>query len=73
VISAQVEGIPIFGNPSFPTISAAMSFKESSSYVIHMLAPPRLAIDRFDIQQFIWENALDTIELVSFLDVAEGA
>jgi hypothetical protein len=38
-----------------------------------MLTPPRLAIDRFDVRQFIWENALDTIQLVSFLDAAEGA
>ena len=47
-----------------------MSSKESLSYVIHMLAPPMLAIDHFDVHQFIWENA---IELVSLFEAAEGA
>jgi hypothetical protein len=36
-----------------------------------MLAPPRPAIDRFDLRQFMWENILDMVELVSFLDTAK--
>ena len=35
-----------------------------------MLAPPRLAIDRFDVRQFIWEYA---IKWVSVFEVVEGA
>ena len=37
------------------------------------VSQPRLAIDHSNVRQFIWENALDTIEFVSFLDAAEGA
>jgi hypothetical protein len=72
VISAQAEGIPVLYSviPHF-LYSAAMSFKEPSSSVIQILATPRPAIDRFDIQRLIWENALNTIELVSFLDAVE--
>jgi hypothetical protein len=60
--------------PLISLYSVAMPFRESSPSVIHMLAPPRPAIlNRFALQQLIWENTLDTIELASFLKAAEQA
>ena len=50
-----------------------MSFKEPLLCVIYMVALPRLAIDRFDLRQFLWENILDMVELVSFFDATERA
>jgi hypothetical protein len=72
VILAQVEGIPVLYSviPYLPPFRGDVF---QSVIVICDLCWPRLTIDRFDIRQFIWENVLDMIELVSFLDAVEGA
>jgi hypothetical protein len=74
VISAQAEGIPVLYSvtPHFPPFRGGV-FQRIIVICDPYVGPPRLAIDRFDVRPFIWENALDTIELVSFLDAAEGA
>jgi hypothetical protein len=74
VISAQAEGIPVLYSviPHFQPFRSDV-FQRVIVICDPYVRPPRLAIDRFDIRQFIWENTLDTIELVSFLDAAEGA
>jgi hypothetical protein len=74
VISAQAEGIPVLHSvtPHFPLFRSGV-FQRIIVIYNPYVSPPRLAIDRFDVRQFICENALDAIELVSFLDTAEGA
>jgi len=69
VISAQAEGIPVLYSATshFPLFRGDV-FRRIIVICDPYIGPPRLAIDRFDVRQFIWENALNTIELVSFLD-----
>lgn len=61
--------------PLISLYSAAMSFTESSSSVIHCWLRPGcnpFVMDRFALRRLIWENALDTIELVSFLEAVQN-
>jgi hypothetical protein len=73
VISAQAEGIPVLYSVilHFPPFRDDV-FQRVIVICNPYVSPPKLAIDDFDVRQLIWENALDTVKLISFFDAAEG-